>query len=126
MGTPDSDNPTNRIRPLHPSSSRIGRPSLSLIGRPVAGAVFSLAGLRPSAVKTVACTSSIVVGRTGSLIAFGIGLADRQAAADSAAGHRQAEAARPVIAAAERVDLGRPAEFAAAQDNGAVEQLPSR
>ena len=113
-------------RTAQPSNSRIGLPSLSLIGRPVAGAMFSLAGLRPRAVRTVACTSSMVVGRTGSLSALGIGLADRQAAADAAAGQGQAEAVRPVVAAAQRVDLRRPAELAAAQDDRPLEQLPPR
>ena len=84
--------------------------------------MFSLAGLRPSAVSTVACTSSIVVGRTGSLSPFGVGLADRQAAAQAAAGQGQAEAAGPVVAAAQRVDLGRAAELAAAEDDGPIEQ----
>ena len=55
----------------HPSSSRIGLPALSLIGRPVTGAMFSLAGSRPRAVSTVAWTSSTVVGPTGSLVPSG-------------------------------------------------------
>ena len=46
-----------------------------LIGRPVAGAVFSLPGLRPRAVSAVACTSSMVVGRTGSFAPSGLALA---------------------------------------------------
>ena len=58
----------------------------------------------------------------GVLEPLGIGLADRQAAAEAAAGDGQAEAARPVVAAAQRVDLRRPAELAAAEDDGAIEQ----
>jgi hypothetical protein len=38
----------------HPISSRITLPALSLTGRPVAGATFSLAGFNPSAASTVA------------------------------------------------------------------------
>ena len=62
-------------------------------------------------------------GLDGVLDALGVGLADGQAAADAAAGQGQAEAVGPVVAAAERVDLGRPAELAAAEDDRPVEQL---
>ncbi len=66
-------------------------------------------------------------GRTdGVLESLGIGLADRQAAAEAAAGQGQAESARPVVAAARRVDLGSAAELAAAEDDGALEQVPPR
>src|SRR5262249_6129093 len=51
----------------HTNRSRIALPALSWMGGPVAGAVFSLAGSRPRVVRTVACTSSIVAGRTGPL-----------------------------------------------------------
>ena len=106
-----------------PISSRIGLPGLSLIGRPVAGATFSLAGLRPRAVSTVAWTSSTWVGWTGSLTPSGSVSPSDQAAADPAAGQGEAEAGGPVVPAAGQVDLGRAAELAAAEDDRPLEQL---
>ena len=57
------------------------------------------------------------------LAAFGVGLADDQAAADAAAGEGDAEAVRPVVAAAERVELRRAAELADAEDDGVLERV---
>ena len=59
----------------------------------------------------------------GVLEAFGVGLAQDGAAADRAAGQREAEAGGPVVSAAAQVDLGRAAELAAADDDRALEQL---
>ena len=62
-------------------------------------------------------------GRAGGvLLPLGVGLADRQAAAEAAAGEGHAEALGPVVAAAGEVHLGRPAELAAADDDRPVEQ----
>ena len=100
-------------------------PALSLIGRPVAGAMFSLAGSMPRARqdRRVDIFDGHRAGRVFG--AFGIGLADRQTAAQAAAGQGQAIATRPVVAAARQVDLGRAAEFAAAEDDGPVERIPA-
>src|SRR5205085_14309 len=57
------------------------------------------------------------------LAPFGICLADRQAAANPAAGQGYAEAVGPVVAPVGPVDRGRAAKFAGAQHDGAAEQL---
>ena len=56
-------------------------------------------------------------GPSGILGPLGIGRADHLAATQAAAGKGQAEAGGPVVAAAEGVDLRRPAELAAAEND---------
>jgi len=76
--------------------------------------------------RTVAWTSSTVVGPTGFLGPLGIGRADHLAATQAAADNGQAEAGGPVVAAAEGVDLRRSAELAAAENDRPVERLVAR
>ena len=65
-------------------------------------------------------------GPSGILGPLGIGRANHLAAAQAAAGNGQAEAGGPVVAAGEGVDLRRPAELAAAENDCPVEQLVAR
>ena len=55
--------------------------------------------------------------------AFGIGFADDAAAGEAAAGHEHAEAASASGRVRRQVDLRRAAKFAAAQDDGVLEQV---
>ena len=106
-----------------PSSSGIGLPALSLTGRPVTGAMFSLTGIEAEGLEDGRVDVLDGGGLHGVLDSLGIGHADRLAAPQAAAGQGQAEAGGPVVAAAEGVDLGGPAELAAADDDRPVEEL---
>ncbi len=101
----------------------MGRPWLSLIGRPVAGAMFSLAELEAEGREYRRVHVFDRRGTSGALGPIGVGLADGQSAAQASAGECQAVAAGPVVAAARQVDLGRAAKLAAAKDDGSIEPI---
>ena len=70
----------------------------------------------------VACRSATFTGRSATASPLRVGLADRLAAADAAAGQHGTEHVVPVVAAVVAVDLGRAAEFAEHGHERLVEQ----
>ena len=102
----------------------MGRPALSLIGRPVAGDVF-LGRVEAERRQDRRVHILDRRGLDGVLRSVGIGRADGQAAAYSAARQGEAESGRPVVSAGGHIDLGRAAKLAAAQNHRSFELIPS-
>ena len=106
-----------------PRSSRIGLPALSLTGLRPSGSTFSLRGSSPRALENGGVDVLDGGGSRGILVPSGSVWPIAWPPRRPAAGNGQAEAGGPVVAAAEGVDLRRPAELAAAENDRPVEQL---
>ena len=109
------------IASLRSGQEGLDRSSLAQRDRPADGRDVLLGRVETDGLEHGGVKVGDVGGVDRVLDPLGVGRADDPAAPDAAAGERDAEAIGPVVAAVERVDLGRSAELARAEDDGPIE-----